>query len=705
MKTCPVCDTPFTDEKSHCPTDGAALIRSQELEAGRTVRSKYRIMKKIGQGGMGQVYLAEHLMLGGKLALKFLSPELSQSPRFIKRFRLEAKAAYQLKNPNIVEVVDLDQDEDGTLFIAMEYVEGASLRSVMGRFPSGLPPVQALKFAREVASGLAVAHGRGIIHRDIKPENILIAHKQGEADHAKVLDFGIAAMSEGITDVSRTHGVLLTPEYASPEQWRGTPANELDCRADLYALGGVLYEMLAGARPYKATNSEGWMFQHLNGNYTPLAALCPEIESEFRGIGQVVDQLLARDREDRLPCAEALVEELDRILEESPTAAREEAGPGATLFEGVGSDAGYPSRKSGGVRSGSRGTSASGDYSRQRTSGPQRTTGQQTASGSRRSSGEWTSSRPDARISQPVEAAPQARRQTGRIVLGAGILLALVGGGFAFLRLRPLPAAEVPVLSPAPGAYTYALQVTIADVAPGAVIHFTTDGSDPTESSQIYGGAIPVNSGEVRLRAIAVSAGHSKSGEAEGIYLVSPGAQGGTAPKPSPSLPVQQGPARPQTATGNSPAAGPQTATLTQTPAKQPQDPSLDRSRHETPTEPVKPPVQLPQQSTNPVRPRPAPEALGMQEISSFAADGMILSRTPPVYPRTAEASGVSGAVVLNIVISPSGNVDKVEAVSGPTELRQAAVDAVRNWRYRPYIIDGQALPVSTSVKVTFNLR
>jgi len=119
----------------------------------------------------------------------------------------------------------------------------------------------------------------------------------------------------------------------------------------------------------------------------------------------------------------------------------------------------------------------------------------------------------------------------------------------------------------------------------------------------------------------------------------------------------------------------------------------------------VKPPVQLPQQSTNPVRPRPAPEALGMQEISSFAADGMILSRTPPVYPRTAEASGVSGAVVLNIVISPSGNVDKVEAVSGPPELRQAAVDAVRNWRYRPYIIDGQALPVSTSVKVTFNLR
>lgn len=466
MKTCPVCDTPYSDENSHCPTDGAALILSRELQAGRTVRGKYRIVNMIGRGGMGEVYLAEHLMLGGRLALKFLAPELSQSPRFIKRFRLEAKAAYQLKHPNIVEVVDLDQDENGTLFIAMEYVQGASLRSILSRYPSGLPPLKALNFARDVAAGLAAAHERGIIHRDIKPENILIAHVPGEQDCAKVLDFGIAAMSEGITDVSRTHGVLLTPEYASPEQWRGTPANELDCRADLYALGGVLYEMLAGFRPYKATNSEGWMFQHLNGEYTPLAALRPDLESQFRGLGQVVDQLLARDREDRLSCADALLEELDRILDAAPPEIAEPEGPGATLFEEEGSEVGLSGIRSRESRSGARPSGGSGDYSRQRTSGTHRPTGPRD-SRARRGSGEWAPSVATARGSQSLPTAPApSRGWARRVAIGTGILAVLAGGGFAYLHWRPMPATPVPSLSPAPGVYPQALQVVISDAPP-----------------------------------------------------------------------------------------------------------------------------------------------------------------------------------------------------------------------------------------------
>src|SRR5271157_5886101 len=298
MKSCPICDTPYPDQRTTCPVDGAVLIGSPDLEPGHIVRGKYRIERKLGQGGMGVVYLAEHLMLGGELALKFLATDLSRNPQFIKRFRQEARAAYLLRHPNIVEVADLDQDEDGSLFIAMEYVAGPSLRAVLHQAPHGLPVARALHNAR------------GAIHRDIKPENILLGAQHDGGEQAKVLDFGIAAMTEGITNLSHTHGVLLTPEYAAPEQWRGTPAAELDGRTDLYALGCVLYEMLAGRPPYHAQNIEGWMFQHLQGVPVPLCNLRPNLAREHPGLEAVVMRLLAREREQRFPSAPALLEAL-----------------------------------------------------------------------------------------------------------------------------------------------------------------------------------------------------------------------------------------------------------------------------------------------------------------------------------------------------------------------------------------------------------
>src|SRR5215472_11660314 len=221
MKTCPVCDATYPAENTTCPTDGALLIATHEFIPGRMVRGKYLIVRKLGQGGMGVVYEAEHQMLGGHVALKFLAPELSRNPQFVKRFRNEARAAYQLRHPNIVEVTDLDQDEDGSLFIAMEYVNGPSLRMLLREAKVPLPVDRALGIARGIASGLVAAHERGAVHRDIKPENILLSVDAKRRVEAKVLDFGIAAMTENITDLSRTRGLLLTPEYASPEQWRG----------------------------------------------------------------------------------------------------------------------------------------------------------------------------------------------------------------------------------------------------------------------------------------------------------------------------------------------------------------------------------------------------------------------------------------------------------------------------------------------------
>jgi serine/threonine protein kinase len=304
MKTCPVCDSDFPDQHNTCPTDGAVLIVSHELAAGSLVRGKYRIVRKLGQGGMGTVYLAEHLLLGGRAALKFLAVELSRNPQFIKRFRNEARAAFQLRHPNIVEVMDLDQAEDGSLFIAMEFVEGPSLRAALGGAPAGLEIARALELGRGIASGLAAAHARGTVHRDIKPENILLTSADGRAEQPKVLDFGIAAMLEGATAVSQTRGLMLTAEYASPEQWRGTPAADLDGRTDLYALGGVFYEMLTGRKPFHAHNMEGWMFQHLQETPPPPSFLRAEL-ADWIGLDDLVMRLLAKNRDDRPSDAEA----------------------------------------------------------------------------------------------------------------------------------------------------------------------------------------------------------------------------------------------------------------------------------------------------------------------------------------------------------------------------------------------------------------
>jgi serine/threonine-protein kinase len=304
MKTCPVCDTDYPDQHTNCPTDGAVLIVSHELAEGSLVRGKYRILRKLGQGGMGVVYLAEDILLGVRVALKFLASELCKDPKFIKRFRNEARAAYQLRHPNIVEVTALDQSEDGSLFIAMEYVDGPSLRSYHGdpefaEFPH--PVERALAVARDIASGLAAAHAQGTVHRDIKPENILLVRTADGRERAKILDFGIAAITESVTKLSMTHGILLTPEYAAPEQWLEMPAAEMDGRTR--------------RTPFHAHNTAGWMKQHLEEAPKPPSQLRGDL-TDWVGLDELVLRLLAKNRDDRPRDAE-LLRLLDAVHYES----------------------------------------------------------------------------------------------------------------------------------------------------------------------------------------------------------------------------------------------------------------------------------------------------------------------------------------------------------------------------------------------------
>jgi serine/threonine protein kinase len=320
MKTCPICEKSWPSNHANCPTDGALLIDLRELEPGTIIRGKYRIVRQLGRGGMGTVYLAEHILLNRPRALKFISGELSQNATFLRRFRREAQAAIELRHPNIVEVVDLDQAEDGSPYIAMEYVEGPDLRHAL---QSGAFPVErTLHIARGIALGLGAAHAKGIVHRDVKPENILLAGGNNAPETPKLLDFGIAAMKESVTVASSTHGLLLTPPYAAPEQWKGMAAEELDGRADLYALGGVLYEMLTGKTCFHAHNTEGWMYQHLQEQPQPPSQLRPEL-ANWLGLEPLVLRLLAKDREQRPRDAGELFGLLDTVRYVAPSARKE----------------------------------------------------------------------------------------------------------------------------------------------------------------------------------------------------------------------------------------------------------------------------------------------------------------------------------------------------------------------------------------------
>jgi serine/threonine protein kinase len=265
--------------------------------------NQFKILEKLGSGGMGEVYLAEDTKLDRKVALKFLPAHYSSDPDFKARFEHEAKATAALNHPNIITVHDLGEHE-GRLYIAMEQVEGQTLEE---RISSGTITVpESIGFTKQICDGLSAAHEAGIVHRDVKPANILVNQK----GRVKILDFGLAKSRKATTE-TKAGTTVGTIQYEAPEQSRG---GEIDGRSDLFSLGVVFYEMVAGQRPFKGEFEDAIRYAIANENPEPLARYKSDVPDELQ---RIVTKLLEKDPELRYQSAAGLMSDLRTLQRDS----------------------------------------------------------------------------------------------------------------------------------------------------------------------------------------------------------------------------------------------------------------------------------------------------------------------------------------------------------------------------------------------------
>jgi serine/threonine protein kinase len=275
----------FSRSVEHAPMERG--VSDETLPAERSAKMTgrvfggYRLVTPLRSGGMGTVYYAEHTLIGRRAAVKILHPEVSRNPQVLARFLIEARAANDIRHPNVVEITDIGQSDD-VHFIVMSFLDGETVGERLERNKI-LDEDVAVRIVRQVASALAAAHDHGIVHRDLKPENIFLLNHPDYPDYVKVLDFGIAKLigPQGPNAVRNTMAgtVLGTPAYMSPEQCR--PDSELDHRSDIYSLGIVLYEMLTGMVPFRFEAPPDVMLAHMRDKPVPPIDLNPKLSKHM----------------------------------------------------------------------------------------------------------------------------------------------------------------------------------------------------------------------------------------------------------------------------------------------------------------------------------------------------------------------------------------------------------------------------------------
>ncbi|MCA9582418.1 MAG: serine/threonine protein kinase, partial [Myxococcales bacterium] len=315
MRYCTTCGGRWDDSLLYCPEDGArteelpdeAAEEEQDKLLGRVVDGRYRVDKKIGQGGMGNVYLATHVVLNRRFALKVLAGDMARDPEVVLRFQQEAQAASAIGQQNIIDISDFGQLPDGTAYFVMEYLDGLSLTDAF-ESQGGFSIEETTHIVRQIATALGAAHGQGIVHRDLKPDNIILV-KREETDHfVKVLDFGIAKVGGAASKLTKTGVIFGTPHYMAPEQAAG---QSIDHRADVYSLGIILYEMCVGKVPFDADTYMAILSKHMfEPPPIPKAELGERELGPFEGI---VLRALAKKPEDRYASMDDLLHDLQRV--------------------------------------------------------------------------------------------------------------------------------------------------------------------------------------------------------------------------------------------------------------------------------------------------------------------------------------------------------------------------------------------------------
>jgi eukaryotic-like serine/threonine-protein kinase len=266
---------------------------------GRIIGDRYGVKALIGEGGMGEVYEAEHLAMGRLVAVKVLNANRSQDPEAVSRLRHEARVAGTLGHPNICAIYDMGRLDDGSPYLVMERLHGETLAQRLER-ETRLPVDELLDIMVQVLSALSVAHQRGVIHRDLKPDNIFLARREGSRPLPKLLDFGISKsedIEETMADLTAKTVAAGTPFYMAPEQARG---DRVDHRVDLWATGIILYECLSGQRPFDARNYNALLVQILTAAPRPLGAIQPDVPS---ALARIVEKALSKSPDDRYQSA------------------------------------------------------------------------------------------------------------------------------------------------------------------------------------------------------------------------------------------------------------------------------------------------------------------------------------------------------------------------------------------------------------------
>lgn len=330
MKRCPECSQTYEDQLQFCTRDGRSLIVPEDTPTliaradtpnrssdgdpmiGKVIAGRFRLLSKVGQGGMGAVYKAQHTRMNRVTAIKILTSELASNHEFIARFQREAEMASQIDHPNAVAIYDFGEAEDGIIYLAMEFENGRSLSSVLEQEgPLALDRV--VSITRQAADALGAAHQLGILHRDFKPDNVMLCDKPNQRDWVKVVDFGIAKRAvgdpseQGLTQIGT---VLGTPLYMSPEQVAGEP---LDPRSDLYSLALVTYQMLTAALPFDGSSVQSQMVKRLLEPPKPLRLARPQLELPPMVEG-VVMRALARYPRDRFSSTREFADVLERAV-------------------------------------------------------------------------------------------------------------------------------------------------------------------------------------------------------------------------------------------------------------------------------------------------------------------------------------------------------------------------------------------------------